>query len=68
MSITDLCDADARTRDPRVREMASVYLIPHPLNNVEYADGSSRCRHAKKHGRFQACQQELRASGTKSAA
>ena len=46
--LAELYDADKRTRDPRIRELAAKYTIPHPLNNVQYADGISWCRHAKK--------------------
>lgn len=60
-TLSDLYDADRRTRDPKIRELAG-RPIPHPLNNVQYADGVSKCRHAKKHHRFQPCRQEVRPS------
>lgn len=62
MSPSDLYDADQRSTNDQVRQVATTYLIPHPLNNVQYADGISRCRHAKKRGKWAACQQEVRPS------
>ena len=59
MRLSDLYDADKRTRDPEVRRLAGTRTIPHPLNNVQYADGISRCRHAKKHTRFESCRQAV---------
>lgn len=61
-TLSELYDADKRTRDPEIRALAAELSIPHPLNNVQYADGISRCRHAKKHEWFQYCSQEVRAS------
>lgn len=61
-TLCDLYDAEQRTRDPKIHEVASTSLIPHPLNNVAYADGVSRCRHARTHDRFQSCRQEVRRS------
>ncbi|MDP9904593.1 hypothetical protein [Arthrobacter bambusae] len=58
--LAELYDADKRTRDPRIRELAAKNTIPHPLNTVQYADGISRCRHAKRHQRFQFCQRTIR--------
>jgi len=39
MVLADLYDADQRTRNAEVRSAASNYRIPHPLSNVQYADG-----------------------------
>ncbi|WP_394941210.1 hypothetical protein [Psychromicrobium sp. YIM B11713] len=50
--LTELHDADGRTRDPRIRELAAKNTIRHLLNNIQYADGISRCRHSKKHQSF----------------
>lgn len=58
--LADLYNADKRTRDPQIRELAAKNTIPHPLNNVQYADGISHCRHAKKHQSFQLCHQAIR--------
>lgn len=58
--LADLYDADKRKRDPQIRELAAKNTIPHPLNNVQYADGISHCRHAKRHQPFQLCQQTIR--------
>lgn len=41
MVLSDLYNADQRTRDALVREAASRYSIPHPLPKVQYADGLS---------------------------
>lgn len=59
MLLSDLYDADRRATDPEVRRMATEKTIPHPLNNVQYADGISRCRHAKTHERFELCRQQV---------
>lgn len=40
-TLSDLYNADQRTRDPEIRELTEKNLIPHPLNNVQYADGIS---------------------------
>lgn len=61
-TLSELYDADKRTRDPQIRALAAKRPIPHPLNNVQYADGISRCRHATTHERFQYCPQEVRPS------
>lgn len=61
-TLSDLYDADQRTRDPKIRELAHTSFIPHPLNNVAYTDGVSVCRHVRKHDRFQPCRQEVRRS------
>lgn len=60
MRLSDLYDADYRTKHPEAAALAAKKAIPHPLNNVQYADGISSCRHAKKHQRFELCQQEVR--------
>jgi len=60
--LSDLYDADRRVTDPVVAHLAAEKTIPHPLNNVAYADGISPCRHGKKHGPFEACRQEVRPS------
>lgn len=49
VTLSDLYDADRRTRDPEVRELAGRKTIPHPLRGVQYADGIKPCTHAKKH-------------------
>lgn len=59
-TLSDLYNADQRTHDPKIRGLAEEIFIPHPLNNVQYADGVSKCRHGKKHERFQLCHQEVR--------
>src|SRR5699024_2767929 len=51
-----------RVTDPVVARLSAEKTIPHPLNNVAYADGISPCRHGKKHGPFEACRQEVRPS------
>ena len=53
--LSDLYDADRRTIDPAVRDLAAKMPIPHPLHNVAYADGMIACTHAKKHARFDRC-------------
>jgi len=58
--LSDLYDADKRRSDQTIRELAEKYTIPHPLNNVQYADGISHCRHARGHQSFQLCQQTIR--------
>lgn len=60
MRLSDLYDADYRATHPEAARLAAEQTIPHPLNNVQYADGISSCRHAKKHYRFQCCTQEVR--------
>lgn len=60
MRLSDLYDADYRATHPEAARLAAEKKIPHPLNNVQYADGISSCRHAKKHYRFQHCPQEVR--------
>lgn len=60
MRLSDLYDADYRATHPEAARLAAEKTIPHPLNNVQYADGISSCRHAKKHQRFQYCPQEVR--------
>ncbi len=57
--LSDLYNADKRTRNTTVARLSAESTIPHPLNNVQYADGISRCRHAKRHERFDACKQEV---------
>lgn len=57
--LSDLYDADRHTRDPQVRQLATQMTIPHPLNNVAYADGISPCRHARKHPPFTPCPQTV---------
>ncbi|ROR76094.1 hypothetical protein SAMN06295974_3758 [Plantibacter flavus] len=59
VQLSDLYDADKRTRDPVVRALATTSTIPHPLNNVRYADGISRCRHARTHTANQVCRQKV---------
>lgn len=60
MRLSDLYDADYRATHPEAARLAAEKTIPHPLNNAQYADGISSCRHAKKHYRFQYCPQEVR--------
>ena len=61
MRLSDMYDADKRITDEQVRRVAeSGWLVPHPLNNVQYADGISVCRHAKKHKAHEACMQKIR--------
>jgi len=54
-SLSDLYDADKRATDRRAAELAARLPIPHPLRNVQYADGISPCSHAKRHARFEFC-------------
>jgi hypothetical protein len=58
-TLSSLYDADVRTKDPVARRLAGETKIPHPLNNVQYADGISKCRHSKRHGRWQWCAQQV---------
>lgn len=60
--LSDLYDGDKRVRDAVTRRLAAGRTIPHPLNNVHYADGVSLCRHAKRHGQWQFCNQEVRSA------
>ncbi len=60
VSLADLYNADKRVRNLTVARLASEHRVPHPLNNVQYADGISRCRHSKRHERFDLCRQEVR--------
>jgi hypothetical protein len=48
VNLTDLYDADKRTRDPVVRRIAERFTIPHPLHGIRYADGADYCTHAKR--------------------
>ncbi|MCY1718432.1 hypothetical protein OVA26_15970 [Microbacterium sp. SL62] len=59
MKLSDLYDADKRARDADARRLAAQKSIPHPLQNVAYADGASMCRHAKRHKPFQFCNQAV---------
>lgn len=52
--LAELYDADLR-RDQRTFDMASRVPIPHPLRNVEYADGMRPCTHARKHSQWESC-------------
>lgn len=46
MRLSDLYDADRRTRDPQAARLASEMFIPHPLEGVTYADGTEPSRAA----------------------
>lgn len=59
-TLADLYDADLRTRDETTRRLAAMLPVPHPLNNVRYADGVSPCRHSRRHDRWEPCRQEVR--------
>lgn len=59
MRLSDLYDADQRTKSAEVRKLAAESTVPHPLNNVQYADAISPCRHAKRHHRFDICRQQI---------
>lgn len=59
MRLADLYDADYRAKHAEARRLAAESTIPHPLNNVAYADAISPCRHAKRHQRFELCRQEI---------
>lgn len=59
-SLTDLYDADRRTKDATARRLATGGLIPHPLINVQYADAISICTHAKRHRPGQFCPGRVR--------
>lgn len=59
--LAELYNADKRTGDPQIRGLAEKITIPHPLNNVQYSDGISSCRHAKRHQRFGHCPQKIHA-------
>lgn len=63
MTLSDLYSATYRATHPDAMKLAAKTSIPHPLNNVQYADGISRCRHAKRHTQFQVCNQEVTKSG-----
>ena len=63
LTLRDLYDADKRVTVEAARGIAAAIPIPHPLNNVQYADGISPCRHAGHHARFQYCPQEVRPGG-----
>lgn len=52
VTLADLYDADLRTRDEIVRTLAKRTPIPHPLEEVQYADGIKACTHARKHERL----------------
>lgn len=55
-TLANLYDADLRRTNPLIGQLAAGRLIPHPLRNVEYADGVFMpCTHAKKHARFERC-------------
>lgn len=58
--LSDLYSADFRANHPEAMKLAGEVAIPHPLNNVQYADGISLCRHAKKHRQGDFCPQEFR--------
>ena len=62
MRLSDIHSANYRARHPKAMQYAAKTAIPHPLNNVQYADGISLCRHAKRHVQFDLCQQEVRAT------
>ncbi len=47
-ALSDLYDADQRSRDPAVAALAACLSIPHPLHGIEYADGVDTCTHAKR--------------------
>ena len=53
--LAELYDADLRSIDQRTYDMAAEVRIPHPLPNVEYADGIIECTHAKKHTKWEYC-------------
>jgi len=59
MRLADLYDADFRAKNVEAHRLAAESTIPHPLNNVEYADAVSPCRHAKRHLPGQLCRQEV---------
>ena len=42
VQLSDLYDADKRTRDPLIARLAAESTIPHPLYEVRYADGVLR--------------------------
>ena len=42
IQLSDLYDADKRTRDPEVARLAAEVHIPHPLYEVRYGDGILR--------------------------
>ena len=58
--LSDFYDGDARRTNPAVRDLAAKIRIPHPLSNVQYADGIHRCTHSKNHQRFDYCPQRMR--------
>jgi hypothetical protein len=60
--LSDLYSANFRANHPVAMKLAASMPIPHPINNVRYADGISRCRHAKRHTQFRLCSQEVRLS------
>lgn len=48
-SLSDLYDADQRAKWPGLRALCAVFNVPHPLTDVQYADGKLACTHAKRH-------------------
>jgi hypothetical protein len=54
-TLSDLYDADLRAAEPVARNLAAELTIPHPLNNVAYADGMLACTHAKRHTQLEKC-------------
>lgn len=55
-SLSDLYSANVRANYPEAMRLAAELTIPHPLKNVQYADGIIPCTHAKKHKPFEPCQ------------
>ncbi len=47
-TLSDLYDADRRVKDAVVRRLTLLVNAPHPLHDVQYADGIDRCTHAKR--------------------
>ena len=39
LKLSDLFDGDLGLRDPKVARSREIVLIPHPLHEVQYADG-----------------------------
>lgn len=52
-SLAALYDGDRRTKDPVAAEAAGRLRVPHPLSDVQYADGRSSA-HAGRHHRLEA--------------
>lgn len=62
-SLTDVYDADLRITDPLTTELVAKVTIPHPLLDVEYADGVYSCPHKPRCWNKRACIERYTADG-----